>query len=109
LIGGVRAVHVSDAVKGYAVDLAAATRRAPEIRLGASPRAALQLVRAAKAWAALEGREYVIPDDLQLLLAPVVSHRLLITAEAHVAGHTPAELLNKVASSTPIPSGSGSR
>ena len=109
LIGGVRAVHVSDAVKGYAVDLAAATRRAPEIRLGASPRAALQLVRAAKAWAALEGREYVIPDDLQLLLAPVVSHRLLITAEAHVAGHTPAELLNKIASSTPIPSGSGSR
>jgi MoxR-like ATPase len=109
LIAGVRTVHVAEALKGYAVDLAAATRRSPEIRLGASPRAALHLVRSAKAWAALEGRDYVIPDDLQLLLVPVLAHRLLITAEAHVAGHTAADLLGKIAASTPIPHASGAR
>ena len=69
LIAAVRAVYVSDAIKAYAVDLAEATRQAVEIRLGASPRATLQLLRAAKAWAALGGREYVIPDDLQYLLS----------------------------------------
>jgi MoxR-like ATPase len=109
LIGGVRGVHVATALKGYAVDLAAATRRSPEIHLGASPRAALHLVRAAKAWAALEGREYVIPDDLQLLLARVFAHRLLITAEAHVAGHTAADLLGKLVAATPIPTQPGTR
>src|SRR6201996_8079031 len=83
LIDVVRAVHVAESMKAYAVDLAAATRRAPEVRLGASPRATLQLLRAAKAWAALHGRAYVIPDDLQHLLNPVFGHRLLLTAEAH--------------------------
>ena len=56
-------------MKAYAVDLATATRQSPAVRLGASPRASLQLVRAAKAWAAMEGRDYVIPDDLQGLVA----------------------------------------
>ena len=58
-------MHVAEAIKAYAVDLAEATRRAVDVRLGASPRATLQLLRAAKAWAALDGRDYVIPDDLQ--------------------------------------------
>jgi MoxR-like ATPase len=103
LIAGVRTVYVADPVKGYAVDLAVATRRSPEVRLGASPRAALHLLRAAKAWAALEGRDYVVPDDLQFLLVPVFAHRLLITAEAHVAGRSAADLLGRIISSTPIP------
>jgi MoxR-like ATPase len=103
LIDTVHAVYVSDAIKAYAVDLAEATRRATEVRLGASPRATLQLLRAAKAWAALAGREYVIPDDLQYLLTPVLAHRLLLTPEAHVAGRTAAELLDRVLRSTPIP------
>ncbi len=103
LISAVRAVHVSEAIKAYAVDLAEATRRAPEIRLGASPRATLQLLRAAKAWAALEGREYVIPDDLQYLLANVLAHRLLLTAEAHISGRSAADLLGRIVQSTPIP------
>ena len=84
LIGGVRAVHVADAIKAYAVDLAAATRAGTDIRLGASPRATLQLLRAAKAWAALEGRDYVLPDDVQFMLIPVLAHRMLLTADAHV-------------------------
>ncbi|MGN6609188.1 MAG: AAA family ATPase [Jatrophihabitans sp.] len=103
LIAAVRTVHVSDAVKAYAVDLAEATRRAPEVRLGASPRATLQLIRAAKAWAALDGRDYVLPDDPQQLLVPVLAHRLIITAEAHVAGRTAADVLHRIARSTPIP------
>ncbi|HJQ43305.1 MAG TPA: MoxR family ATPase [Jatrophihabitantaceae bacterium] len=103
LIAAVRTVHVADAVKAYAVDLAEATRRVAEIRLGASPRATLQLLRAAKAWAAIDGREYVIPDDVQQLLVPVLSHRLLLTSDAHVGGRTAQDLLTRVIRSTPIP------
>jgi MoxR-like ATPase len=102
-------VHVADSVKGYAVDLAVSTRRSGEIRLGASPRAALHLLRAAKAWAALDGREYVVPDDLQFLIVPVLAHRLLLTAEAHVAGRSARELLARIVSTTPIPGNNGSR
>ena len=110
LIGAVRSVYVSDAIKAYAVDLAEATRRATEIRLGASPRATLQLLRSAKAWAALAGREYVIPDDLQYLLSPVFAHRLLMTAEAHVAGRSAEDVLARVGQVTAIPgAGYGTR
>jgi MoxR-like ATPase len=104
MIAAVRGVHVSDAIKAYAVDLAEATRRAPEVRLGASPRATLQLLRAAKAWAALEGREYVLPDDVQYLLEPVFAHRLLVTADAHVAGRTAQDLLSRIRHNVGIPS-----
>jgi MoxR-like ATPase len=103
LIEGVRRVHVADTVKGYAVDLAEATRRTSDIRLGASPRATLQLLRAAKAWAAVEGRDYVLPDDLQFLLPKVFAHRLLLTSDAHVAGRTAEQVLQRVIESVPIP------
>jgi MoxR-like ATPase len=103
LIDAVRAVYVADALKAYAVDLAEATRRAPEIRLGASPRAVLHLLRAAKAWAAIEGRDHVLPDDLQFLLVPVLAHRLLLTAEAHVGGRSAGDVLARIVSSTPVP------
>ncbi len=108
LIDAVRQVYVSESIKAYAVDLAEATRSAGEIRLGASPRATLQLLRSAKAWAALQAREYVLPDDLQYLLAPVLGHRLLLTAEAHVAGRTSEDILHRIAQSTPIPATAGS-
>ncbi len=77
LIAWARGVHVSPAVEEYAVALARATRSHPDIRLGASPRATLQLVRAAKVWAALDGREFVIPDDVATLLEPVFAHRMI--------------------------------
>ncbi len=109
LINSVRQVYVSPAAKAYAVDLAEATRRSAEVRLGASPRATLQLLRSAKAWAALDGRDYVIPDDLQYLLVPVFAHRLLLTAEAHVAGRTAEEILGRVVQVTAIPSPTGER
>jgi MoxR-like ATPase len=107
LIAAVRSVYVSESIKAYAVDLADASRRASDIRLGASPRAALQLVRAAKAWAALGGREYVIPDDVQYLLGQVFGHRLLLTAEAHVGGRTVADILSRIVRSTAIPATAG--
>ena len=105
LIEVVQSIHVADAVKRYVVDLVGATRRSGDLRLGASPRSSLQLVRAARAQAALEGRDYVIPDDVQTLAGPVLAHRLLPTPEAQVARRTTtsvvADLLNRV----PVPDG----
>jgi MoxR-like ATPase len=77
-----RGVYISDPVRWYAVSLVAATRTHPDLRLGASPRATLHLVRACRAWAALDGRDYVIPEDVQALAAPVLAHRLLPAAHA---------------------------
>ena len=82
---GPRRSTSSDAVRQYAVDLVDATRHSPDLRLGASPRATLHLLRAARAAAALDGRDYVLPDDLQALAVPVLAHRLLPTAEAQIA------------------------
>jgi MoxR-like ATPase len=83
LIHAVHAVHVSDAVRKYVVDVVHATRRSSELRLGASPRASLQLLRTGKAQAALSGRGYVLPDDIQQLAGSVLPHRR--TAEQVVA------------------------
>ena len=103
LIDVVRRVHVSDAVRQYAVDLVNATRRHPDLRLGASPRATLQLLRTAKAQAALSGRDYVLPDDLQRLAQPVLSHRLLMTAEAQIARRGADGVVESVLRSVPVP------
>jgi MoxR-like ATPase len=103
LIDSVRNVHVAETIKAYAVDLAEATRRSSDIRLGASPRATLQLLRAAKAWAALDGRSYVLPDDLQVLFHPVLAHRVLLTAETHISGRTADDALGKIIGSVPVP------
>jgi MoxR-like ATPase len=103
LIDVVRRVHVSDAVRQYVVDLVNATRRAPDLRLGASPRAALQLLRAAKAQAALSGRDYVLPDDVQRLAQPVLAHRLLLTAESQIARRGTDTVVESVLRSVPVP------
>jgi MoxR-like ATPase len=82
LTRAVRSVHLSEPVRRYAVNLVAATRTHPGLRLGASPRATLHLARACRAYAALDGRDYVIPDDVQALAAPVLAHRLFPAARA---------------------------
>jgi MoxR-like ATPase len=105
LIGIVGQVHVSDAVQRYAVALTSATRSHDELSLGASPRATLHLVRAAKASAALHGRDYVLPDDVSSLAAPVLAHRLLPTVEATMTGRTPASVLDAIVASVPVPAG----
>ncbi len=96
-------VHVSDAVQRYAVALTAATRHHPELLLGASPRATLHLVRAAKARAALHRRDYVLPDDVRALLPMVLAHRLLPSAEAAVGGRDAAAILEGIAAQVPVP------
>jgi MoxR-like ATPase len=103
LVVAVRRVHVSDQVKDYIISLVNATRTSPELRLGASPRASLHLLRASRAWAALDGRDYVIPDDVQRLARPVLAHRLLPTAEAIVERHQPEQVVDRIVTQLPLP------
>jgi MoxR-like ATPase len=103
LIETVRAVYVAPAIKRYAIDLVTATRTTPELCLGASPRATLQLVRAARAHAALSGRDYVIPDDLQELAVPVLAHRLLPSVEAQGQRRMPEQVLADLVRTVPVP------
>jgi MoxR-like ATPase len=103
LVIAVRKVLVSDQVKDYIINLANATRTSPELRLGASPRATLHLLRASRAWAALDGRDYVIPDDVQRLARPVLAHRLLPTAEAIVERHLPEHVVDRIVAQLPLP------
>ena len=103
LILAVRGVLVSKQVKDYIIALAGATRTAPELRLGASPRSALHLLRASRARAALDGRDYVIPDDIQALAAPVLAHRLLPTAEALVERKLPEQVVARLVAEIPLP------
>ncbi|MDQ1643985.1 MAG: MoxR-like ATPase [Cryptosporangiaceae bacterium] len=104
-----RHVHVSDLVKQYVIDLVTATRNAPDLRLGASPRASLQMLRTARAVAALEGRDYVLPDDIQNLAVPVLAHRLLPTAEAQIGRRTPESVVVDLLSRVPVPDARGGR
>ena len=103
LVEAVRGVLVSDQVKDYIISLSNATRTSPELRLGASPRATLHLLRASRAWAALDGRDYVIPDDVQRLARPVLAHRLLPTAEAIVERHLPEQVVDRIVATVPLP------
>ena len=105
LIGAVAGVHVAPELRRYIVDIIGATRAIPEVRLGASPRAVLHLARAAKAAAALDGRTFVLPDDIQRLAAPVLSHRLLLTVEAHQARRSAEDIISVLLSRVRVPRG----
>lgn len=96
LIAWARGIHVSPAVEEYTVALARATREQPDVRLGASPRATLQLVRAAKVWAALDGREFVIPDDVATLVEPVFAHRMIAARGSATRGHGGADTISSI-------------
>ena len=109
LIEVVRGVHVSEQVRSYVVALVGGTRTSGDLRLGASPRAGLQLVRAAKSHAALDGRDYVLPDDVQDLAVQVLAHRLLATPEAQVSQRTPEAVVTDLLARTPLPDGQSSR
>ncbi|WP_168626920.1 MoxR family ATPase [Cryobacterium sp. BB736] len=112
MIGLVRNIYVSPAVEQYTVAISQETRRDRDLRLGASPRATLHLVRAAKARAALDGREFVLPDDIDALAVPVLGHRLI--AAARVAGGASAfqassiaDIIHRIVAATPVPLGAG--
>jgi MoxR-like ATPase len=112
LIGWARRVHVSPPVEQYAVALSQATRAHPDLRLGASPRATLQLVRAAKVRAALDGRAFVIPDDVSGLLIDVFAHRLIPTRATSVRGRGAPDavtaILQRLIATVPVPLATGS-
>lgn len=97
------AVHVSDAVAEYIVSVAAATRNHRALAMGASPRGSRSLYRAAKVWAAMEGRDFVTPDDVQQLALPVLAHRLQLTGEARFGGKTAESILREILSSVEVP------
>ena len=103
LVAAVREVHVSGSIRQYIIDLVNATRASAELRLGASPRAALHLLRASRAFAALDDRDFVIPDDVQSLAVPVLAHRLLPSAEAMVGRELPDQVLSGLLRRLPLP------
>ncbi|GAA0407853.1 AAA family ATPase [Streptomyces luteireticuli] len=103
LVEAVREVHVAEPVRRYAVEVVSATRGHPELGLGASPRATLHLLRAAKAAAALAGREYALPDDVQSLAVPVLAHRLLPTAQARLNRRTAEQVVGDILRHVPVP------
>ncbi|MGJ9421617.1 AAA family ATPase [Aeromicrobium sp. CF3.5] len=100
MIAHARSVHVSSAVEQYAVAIVQATRNHPDLRLGASPRATLQMIRAGKALAAIHGRDYVLPDDLDALAPVVLPHRLV----AHRGATSAEEVVADIIARTPVPS-----
>jgi MoxR-like ATPase len=98
----VREVHCSEAVQRYIVDLANATRTHPAVLLGMSPRAALALQRAARAWAVLHGRDYVVPDDVKTLALPVIGHRLELRTARTAGGDHVIAVVNELLAKVPV-------
>ncbi|MFC0014496.1 MULTISPECIES: MoxR family ATPase [Allobacillus] len=99
----VQQVHVSNSIKEYIVKLVHQTRNHPMLELGASPRASIALMRASKSYAFIQGRDYVVPDDVKWLLHDVLSHRLLVSSEARFEGRTVVSILEEITNKTRIP------
>ena len=96
-------VHIADPLYAYAVRLAAATRNHPQVRVGVSPRGVIALTRAACAYALIQGRGYVLPEDLKTLVRPVFAHRVLLSPDAQLRGATATEVLDDAVRSVPVP------
>ncbi|MBN1440866.1 MAG: MoxR family ATPase [Anaerolineales bacterium] len=99
----VRGVHIERGVRQYIVDLVSRTRTLSDVHLGASPRGSLGLARAAQARAILAGRDYVAPDDVKAVAAPVLAHRLLLSPSARLKGVTPKSLIEGIIENTMVP------
>jgi MoxR-like ATPase len=103
MIAMAREVHVASAIQRYIVGMSEATRRHPDVYLGASPRASIMLLRAARSLAASDSRDYVIPDDVKSLVLPVLSHRILLAADAAMTGRTARAVLEELLQVVPVP------
>ncbi len=99
----VGAVQVDDSVSAYLVAIGRATRTTPEVQYGASVRAALGLLHASKAIAAFAGREYVTPDDVKAVAAPVLRHRIILKPEAELDGLRPDDVVQRILTNIPVP------
>jgi MoxR-like ATPase len=103
LIKMAREVHVAPQLKSYIVDVCEATRDHPDVYLGASPRASLYLLKAARVVAATKSRDYVIPDDLKEISMPVLAHRILLAPEAQMRGASSEDVLGAILDRIPVP------
>ena len=103
MIATIRDVHVAEPVERYIVALCRATREHEDVELGASPRASLAMLRAARAFAALDGRDYVVPDDVKTLAPHVLPHRLILRPEAQLGGRDASEVVRDVVDGVPAP------
>ncbi|MFY9586716.1 MAG: MoxR family ATPase [Actinomycetota bacterium] len=103
MIEATRQVHVAETLNNYIVELVTATRETSELALGASPRASLALLRASRAFAASEGRDYVIPDDVKALAGSVLAHRLFVAPEAEMSGRAALDVIEDLVSSVAVP------
>ncbi|MDN4476179.1 MoxR family ATPase [Demequina sp. SYSU T00192] len=102
-IATVRGIYASPAVKQYLVDVVRGTRGSADLRLGASPRSSLQLLAAAKARAAMAGRDHVLPDDVKALAAPVLAHRVIPAAQARAAGRSAEAVIHDILARVAVP------
>ena len=98
----VRDVHLAEAVKTYVVNVVTATRSHPDVYLGASPRGSLALARAAQAYAAINGRDYVTPDDVKALAGPALAHRLILQPQARLKDLSSTTVIAEVLASVPV-------
>ena len=103
MITQIAKVHVADEIRDYIVAVTGATRQLPEVRIGASPRAGLALLRASRTAAAIDGRGFVTADDVKSMATAVLAHRLILTPQAELAGVTDVDLVDRVISGLPTP------
>lgn len=99
----VRQVYVDDTIKKYIVELATATREHAGIYLGVSPRGSIALMRASQSYAFIQGRDYVIPDDVQFLVKAVFAHRIILKSETKFDGISAEEIINRIVGKVPVP------
>ena len=105
----IRDVHVDPTLRHYILDITEATRRHPWVALGASPRGSLNLMFASQGLAAVAGREYVTPDDIKQMAAPVLAHRVIIRPEQRIKGTNAQTCITEILQRTPVPVGAAAR
>jgi len=103
MIRDVRAIRVEQSVHNYIVDVIRTTRAHHEVDLGASPRATLALYRSSQAWAAIQGRDFVLPDDVKRLAPAVMTHRIMLSAQMRLRGRKPEEIVADIVNTVPVP------
>lgn len=103
MIAAVRHIKISEVVEGYLLDIVRSTRSDEQLEVGASPRATLALARASQAYAATQGRNYVLPDDVREMAPDVLAHRLMATAQAELLGTTQADIVRKLIEMIEVP------
>lgn len=98
-----RNIFCAESIKQYIAKIAAATRKHPDLKLGISPRASIHLMQTSKALALIEGRDYVIPQDVKQMCLPVLTHRLSLRSESNAAGKTPDDIISELLRTLPVP------